>query len=126
MIVRVTKRHLRDGIPKLGECPLTLAFCDAFGFNTKYTKKLVQVSRKCLTLNNYSGITIYTVKLPPVAEDFNDRFWSHYENFDKFHKLPKPCEFEIGIVDYVIEKVDVLNRKIFDIHNWHGDLEYED
>lgn len=125
MIIKVTKKHLKDGVPTLGECPLSLAFQDAFRLNTKHSKKLVCVSRKCLTLYNYSGRIIYTVKLPPIAEAFNDKFWGHYEYFDKFHKLPKPCEFEIGVVDYIIEKVDVLDRMVFDIHNVHGDMEYD-
>lgn len=125
MIVKVTKKHLTDGVPKLGECPLTLAFQEAFKFSSKYAKDIVRVSRKSLTLYNYSGRIVYTEKLPPIAENFNDRFWGHYEYYDKFHKLPKPCEFEMGIVDYFIEKVDILDRAVFDIHNVHGDMEYD-
>ena len=50
----------------------------------------------------------------------------HYEHQDSFHKLPKPCEFEIGIVDYPHKQVDIIKRVIFNINNWYGDLEYED
>lgn len=125
MIVRVTKKHLSLGVPRIGEDPLSLACQEAFGLDTKYSKDLVCVSRKCLTLYNYSGAIIYTVKLPPIAEEFNDRYWGHYENYSKFYRLPKPVEFEIGVVDYIIEKIDVLHRKVFDIHNVHGDMEYD-
>lgn len=125
MLISVTKKHLENGVPKLGECPLTLAFRDAMGFNSKYAKDIIRVSRKCLTLYNYSGRIMFTSKLPPIAEKFNDKFWGHYEYFDKFHNLPKPCEFEMGIIDFIIEEVDVLDRIVFDIHNIHGDMEYD-
>jgi len=121
VIVKVLKKHLKMGHPSLNKCPLSLAFQEKFGFTSKYDTRLVQVSRKCLTLLNYNGLYVYTVKLPPIAEQFNDAYWKHYEDASKFSKLPKPCEFEIGVVD----GYDVLHKVIFDIKNWHGDMEYE-
>jgi len=109
------------GQPVLGKCPLSLAFQESFGFNDKYSEKLVQVSQKVLTMCNYNGFTVYTVKLPPIAEKFNDAYWRHFKEGSKFARLPKPCEFEIGVVD----DYDILHRVIFNIKNWYGDMVYE-
>lgn len=128
MIVRVYKKHLSMGQPKRNKCPLTLAFREAFGFDSKAKcdQSVIDVSRYVLTLHNYSGLNVYSIKLPPIAEKFNEMYWNHFNSAHKFAPLPKPCEFEIGVVEYYPGyRVDVLHRVIFDIKNWFGDMEYE-
>lgn len=123
MEIVVRRKHIKMGQPKRGRCPLSLACQEAFDLD----EKCVQVSPKVLTMINYRGSIVYSVKWPPIAEKFYEDYFNHFKLGHKFAKMPKPITFDIGLYEYYPGYVaDILHRVVFDIHNWNGDLEYEE
>jgi len=121
VIVRVTKQHLSFGQFKRGRCPLSLAFYDAFDIRLEIDKKTLVLSPHWLTLVNYHGSIVYSIKLPDSAQHFYKKYYDHYIYGGSFNKIPKPFEFEIGEYYYYDGcRIDLLKRVMRDIQNWDG------
>jgi len=117
MKIEVKKKHLRLGRPQRGRCPLSLAFQEAL----ELPEKLVYVSPMCLTIHNYSALTVYTCELPQEVKDFYFRYFSYFENIEKMYRLPRPFSFEMGVVDYLdAGKYDQLLHITNKIKDWDG------
>lgn len=121
MIVRVTKKHLSFGQFKRGRCPLSLALYDAFSIRLEIDKKTLSLSPYWLTLSDYHGSVVYSVKWPESAKNFYKKYYDHYIYGGSFNKIPKPFEFEIGEYYYYDGcRIDLLKRVMRTIQNWDG------
>lgn len=114
MHIKVKKKHIKMGEPKLGKDPLSLAFQDALGL----PERCVRVTPSCITLIDYSGSTRYSRKLPEEAGEF---LKGYYAYLFVGGKKPKPFTFEIEPVDYFIEKVNLIKKIAKDIEDIYGD-----
>ena len=117
----MSKKHLSFGQFKRGRCPMSLAFHEAFDMRLEVDKRTINLSPYWLTLTDYHGSVVYSIKLPDSAQKFYERYYNHYVYGGEFNSIPKPFEFEIGEYYYYDGcRIDLLKRVMITIQNWDG------
>ena len=100
---------------------MSLAFHEALDMRLEIDKKTLHLSPYWLTLTDYHGSIVYSIKLPDAAQKFYKRYYDHYIYGGEFNSIPKPFEFEIGEYYYYDGcRIDLLKRVMKTIQNWDG------
>ena len=110
MIIKVEKRHIREALPIKGKDPISLALQDKL----KLPERCIRVTISTITILDYNGAIRYTTKL---SED-GKVFLIDYYNYVLLGKTkPKPFKLVIEPVDYIIEKINLIQRIAREINN---------